>query len=226
MLRRYDPTERLRAPHSMVLRNLIIACLALAGTGCAGTREVAAPVDSGSETVTFLSSATKEEVMDDATAALVSSDFTITLANERLGLLQTDYASVAAVERAYGDSTSSHPALRDLYVRLTVNTESRGEDQVVQFKGSFQRIGPGSAPDRLIGLYWMERLAEDVARRGGGEYAPRVSGEIYARALENTVVPDARRNTSRVGQSMRAVGIVAAVLFAATLLAGVFTPGV
>lgn len=209
----------------MSIRILILSCLAFAWTGCTGPREVAAPVDSGSETVVFLSDASKDRLVDAATAALVGSDFTITLANERLGLLQTDYASISGLERAYGDSLSENPALKDLYVRITVNAETRDDGQIVQVKGSFQRLGGGSAPDRLIGLYWMERLAEDIARSTDSEYVARVSTDIYGRALENASLPDPSKRPSRLGQSARAVGIVAAVLFAATLLSGVFSPG-
>lgn len=199
--------------------------LLLLVTGCAGTRELPpAPTEAGTEAVAFLTDATKDEVIDAATAALVGSDFTITIANERLGLLQTDYASVAGIEVAYGDSTSDDPALKSLYVRLTVNAETRDDQRLVQIKGTFQRMGGGTAPDRLIGLYWMERMAAEIARATESDYVPRVSDEIYTQALENATIPTGTQSRSRFGQSAKALGIVAAVLFAATLLAGVFSP--
>ena len=205
-------------------RSSILILLLLAATGCAGTREIPAPYEAGTEAVAFVTNATKDQVIDAATTALVGSDFTITIANERLGLLQTDYASVAGIEAAFGDSTSGDPALKSLYVRLTVNAESRDDQRLVQIKGTFQRMDGGTAPDRLIGLYWMERMAGEMARATDSEYIPRVSDEIYAKALENANIPGPMTNRSRFGQSAKAVGIVAAVLFAATLLAGVFSP--
>ena len=194
--------------------------------GCAGTRNVATtPVDVGVETVAFATEAEQVAVLDEATAVLIAHDFTITLANERLGLLQTDYASVATVEALRPDTTDAHPALDNLYMRLTVNTVDRNGVRHVQLKGNFQRLAGGSAPDRLIGLYWMERLAGDMAAGLDADYVDRVSSETYDQALANAVLPGQKPPRSeQMNRGLRAVGIVSAVLFAATLAAGVLAP--
>lgn len=194
-------------------------------SGCAATNPTTTPVDAGVETVVFTTEAERVTVVDVATALLVQHDFTITLANERLGLLQTDYASVSGIAAMRPDTALGHVALQDLYVRLTVNSEDRNGIQVVQVKGNFQRMAGGSAPDRLIGLYWMEQLTSDMARALDADYVARVSDEIYDQALTNVALPT--RSQSRSGQinkGLRAVGIVGAILFAATLAASTFAP--
>lgn len=194
-------------------------------SGCAATSPTTTPVDAGVETVVFTTEAERVTVVDVATALLVQHDFTITLANERLGLLQTDYASVSGIAAMRPDTALGHVALQDLYVRLTVNSEDRNGIQVVQVKGNFQRMAGGSAPDRLIGLYWMEQLTSDMARALDADYVARVSDEIYDQALTNVALPT--RSQSRSGQinkGLRAVGIVGAILFAATLAASTFAP--
>lgn len=194
-------------------------------SGCAATSPTTTPVDAGVETVVFTTEAERVTVVDVATALLVQHDFTITLANERLGLLQTDYASVSGIAAMRPDTGLGHVALEDLYVRLTVNSEDRNGIQVVQVKGNFQRMAGGTAPDRLIGLYWMEQLTSDMARALDADYVARVSDDIYDQALTNVALPT--RTQSRSGQinkGLKAVGIVGAILFAATLAASTFAP--
>jgi outer membrane murein-binding lipoprotein Lpp len=193
--------------------------------GCASTGSVSAPVDSGVETVAFTTDALRVDVVDAATAVLVQHDFTITLANERLGLLQTDYASVHGIEAMRADSGRGDPALSDLYMRLTVNAEDRDGVRYVQVKGNFQRMRGGQAPDRLIGLYWMERLVADMAEGLDAEYIARVSNNTYDQALGNAALPSGNVSSSaRLTRGLRAVAIVGAVLFAVTLAVGVFQP--
>jgi outer membrane murein-binding lipoprotein Lpp len=193
--------------------------------GCASTSGVSAPVDTGVETVAFTTDALRVDVIDVATAVLVQHDFTITLANERLGLLQTDYASVSGIEAMRADSGRGDAALADLYIRMTVNAEDRGGVRYVQVKGNFQRMRGGQAPDRLIGLYWMERLVADLADGLDAEYIARVSNETYDQALGNAALPSSRDSQAgQVTRGLRAVAIVGAVLFAVTLAVGVFQP--
>jgi hypothetical protein len=181
-------------------------------------------VDSGVESIAFTTEADRIAVVDAATAVLVQHDFTITLANERLGLLQTDYASVANIEALRPDMEEATDEIADLYMRLTVNAEERGDVRYVQIKGNFQRMGRGRAPDRLIGLYWMEQLASDIAQDIGTPYAETVSAETYAQALGNADLPTSSQGNEQVRKGLRALGIVSAVLFAVTLAAGVLQP--
>ncbi|MBO6574236.1 MAG: hypothetical protein JJ896_02375 [Rhodothermales bacterium] len=193
--------------------------------GCSSAARVAVPRDAGVETVAFTTDAEQIDVVDVATAVLVAHDFTITLANERLGLLQTDYTSVAGIEAMRADSGLAHPALNELYMRLTVNADDRGDVRFVQIKGNFQRMQDGQAPDGLMGLYWMERLADDMARELGSDYLQRVSAETYNQALANADLPgQSAGRQDQLGSGLRAVGIVGAILFAATLAAGVLSP--
>ncbi|MFT4603441.1 MAG: hypothetical protein ACI9W4_000155 [Rhodothermales bacterium] len=193
--------------------------------GCMSTSQVATPVDAGVETVAFTTTADRVTVVDVATALLVHHDFTITLANERLGLLQTDYASVGQVEAMRPDTGRAHIALNDLYMRLTINSESRDGIQVVQIKGNFQRMAGGRAPDGLIGLYWMEQLGSDMARALDADYVARVSPEIYDHALASASLPTPNSSKKdQINRGLKAVGIVGAILFAATLAASSFAP--
>jgi hypothetical protein len=190
------------------------------------TNRVAAPADAGVETVAFTTDADRVTIIDVATAVSVQHDFTITLANERLGLLQTDYASISGIEAMRADTGRADPALEDLYIRITVNADDRDGVRFVQIKGNFQRMNGGRAPDGLIGLYWMERLVLDIADGLDAPYSPRVSAETYQQALENVQIPsdeDAGRK-AQLNKGLRAVGIIAAILFAVTLAAGVFAP--
>lgn len=210
-------------PLKALSTSLLLALLVLAG--CTTARPVATPVDAGVETVVFTTDADRVSVVDVATAVLVQHDFTITLANERLGLLQTDYASVAGIEAMRPDTGRSHVALDDLYMRMTVNSEDRDGIQMVQIKGNFQRMAGGQAPDRLIGLYWMEQLASDMARGLDADYVTRVSDDIYVQALDNASLPSSPTDRSaQVNKGLKAVGIVGAILFAATLAASTFAP--
>ncbi|NNE71912.1 MAG: hypothetical protein HKN29_16325 [Rhodothermales bacterium] len=203
----------------------ILTLAALLVSGCAASNPVATPVDAGVETVVFTTESERVTVVDVATALLVQHDFTITLANERLGLLQTDYASVAGIAAMRPDTGLGHVALEDLYVRLTVNSEDRDGIQIVQVKGNFQRMAGGRSPDRLIGLYWMEQLTSDMARALDADYVARVSDEIYDQALSNVALPTpAESRSGQINKGLRAVGIVGAILFAATLAASTFAP--
>ncbi len=205
--------------------SLIVLCLS-ALAGCTTANQIAAPVDTGVETVAFTTSEDRVAIIDAATTVLVQHDFTITLANERLGLIQTDYASVARIEALRADTGNADPALDDLYLRMTVNAEDRDGVRFVQIKGNFQRMQGGSAPDRLIGLYWMERLAMDIAADLDAPYTQRVSAETYQQALENARLPTENKDDrkAQLGKGLKAVAIVAAILFAVTLAAGVFAP--
>jgi hypothetical protein len=194
-------------------------------TGCTSTRPSATPPAALSERVAFTTSADRVQVVDQATAALVAHNFTITLVNERIGLLQTDYVPLTALRPMVGDSLLQRPGMADLLMRVTLNTESGEGATQVQMQGTFQRLGRGPASaDPLIGLYGLEQVAQEVARSLNARYTPQVTNEVYQRALlgGGTASLTPRAHLSR---AMRAVGIVAAVLFATTLAISGFGPG-
>lgn len=194
-------------------------------TGCASTRQQAPPPAALSERVAFTTSADRVQVVDQATAALVAHNFTITLVNERIGLLQTDYVPLTALRTAVGDSLLQHPGMADLMMRVTLNTEPGAGTTQVQMQGTFQRIGrSATGSDLLIGLYGLEQVAQDVARSLNARYIPQVTHEVYQRALHGEG-PMSQTPQAKLSRAMRAVGIVAAVLFAATLAISGFGPG-
>jgi len=197
--------------------------------GCA-PRPVTNPAMSGAstrvETVAFTTDSSRVHVLDVATSVLVGGDFTITLANERLGLVQTDYIPLQVLRSAYPDSIEAPAArLSELLMRVTVNAEQRGDLSFVQMKGSLQRIsGRDSPSDRMIGLYWLERLGREVTDEIGVEYVQQLSDSTYAEVVSRPVSPEEGSEESGARRAAKAAGIVVAVLFALTLAVGAFSP--
>ena len=197
------------------------------GAGCR-TAQTAAPVENRTfvESVAFTTDMSRIRAVDSGTSALVSSNFSITLANDRIGLIQTDYVPVAVVREALIETTAvTSRALDDLLMRITVNAEERDRTTFVQVKGSFQRIGGApTANDEIVGLYWMERVTDRMARGVNATYRPQVSDSVYAHVLSQSGDTDSS-NTSGLRRPVKAIGLVAAALFAMTLLLGTFGPG-
>lgn len=177
--------------------------------GCAATRPPA-PVTPAP--VAFTTTAAREAVLDAATTLLVAQHFTLTLANDRVGLLQTDYLPMSALP-----ADSLPPAPGSYLMRVTVTVEPRGAERYVQLAGAVQRTGRSTPGDAVMVRYRLERLAAALAGAVGASYTPQVSAEAYAAA--------ATPPRSRFGGAARAVGIVTAVLFASTLAVGALGPG-
>lgn len=179
------------------------------------------------ETVAFTTTHDRLDVLDTATSVLVGSNFTITLANERLGLLQTDYVSLVTASEALADTVDYSPdRLRNLVMRVTLNAEDRGETTFVQLKGSFQRLsGTPRVGDDLIGLFWLERVGRRIATPLDVEYRQQLADSTYAELLGAPVEQTtATGRTADVKRAGKAVGILIAVLFALTLAVGAFGP--
>lgn len=199
--------------------------------GCA-PRQAAVSTGTGGtgahvETVAFTTTHDRLDVLDSATSVLVGSNFTITLANERLGLLQTDYVPLEIVQQALADSVRySTDRLRNLVMRITINAEDRSETSYVQIKGSFQRLsGTPQVGDALIGLYWLEQVGRRVATPLDVKFVQQLPDSTYASILAApTPTSPASQKKEGVQRAAKAAGILVAVLFALTLAVGAFGP--
>lgn len=197
--------------------------------GCV-PRPVAVPVSAASgthvETIAFTTTHDRIDVLDAATSVLVSSNFTITLANERLGLMQTDYVPLSLVQDALADTIRvRNNRLNDILMRITLNADPRGETTFVQVKGTFQKVtGAPVSSDNLIGLYWLERVGKEMAGSLEVPYVQQLPDSTYVRALGETAPATTSSRTSGVRNAARAAGILIAVLFALTLAVGAFGP--
>lgn len=190
------------------------------------TPEPAAPAPLAVETVAFTTPAPQADVLDAATLALVANNFSITLANERLGLLQTDYLPLSNLLSAQADTLTNPALLERFLIKLTLHTEDRAGVQHVQVKGTFQRVGAARDADNLLGLYWLERITEDVADALEAPFPLRITDELYIEALGEA--PTARTNQqtgrTRLQSAFIAAGFVFGALFVLTLLTGALLP--
>ncbi len=204
---------------------LVLAVVLL--SGCMNTRQnsVTTPQNT-TETVAFTAPHERLDVVDAATATLIANNFSITLANERLGLLQTEYLPLSALPVAYLDTLNQDVDLDKILMRIAINTTVREGETLVQLKGTFQRLGPtGGVNDNLIGLYWLESVADEMARSLDADYMPQITGGLYAEAVGGTASGGAPADARpSLGRSTKALGIVGIVLFSVTMLAGAFGP--
>lgn len=177
------------------------------------------------ETVAFTSMADREAIVDHAISTLVASNFTITLANDRLGLIQTDYLSTATIQQALADSLAPVQDLENLLMKVSVNAQSSDETVFVQIKGTFQRINGAPRPnDNLIGLYWLEQLAAQMAAGVEAPYTHQLTDATYHQMVTEQTTTAKNRNNTGFRGAVKVGGILVAVLFAVTLAAGAFGP--
>lgn len=221
----------------------LVAGLLLVATGCSALGN--SPINildrgpdypltpSITESVAFTTTAARLDAIDAATIVLVTNNFSITLANERLGLLQTDYLSLRTLQQTQVDTVGYAPVLEQMLMKITINIDDRGEARYVQVKGTFQRVGDATQADNLIGLYWLERIAQDIADAIDARYLPQVTDHVYGLALEgqlrsngsgngeNGTDADGRPSAGeQVKRGITALGIVALSLFLISLLLG------
>ena len=203
---------------------LLAACLFAAGCTTVRRGTPTPPVPLADETAAFTVDADPVAVLDAATVTLVNNNFTITLANERIGLLQTEYVSLARVQAARPDSLAVE-GLGALQMRVTVTVQERGGARLLQVKGSFQRTGRTTEADDLVARYWLERITQDLAAALGASYQPRITDAAYAQAVRQGEADDTPAASVAGSSAVRAIAIVAVLLFVATLVTGVFSPG-
>ncbi len=191
--------------------------------GCAQTQRATAPPRTHVETVAFTTTTNRVSIIDVATSVLATSNFSITLANDRIGLLQTDYVPISSIQSVFADSISGLPVGDDILMRVTVNAEDQGESNYVRIKGSFRSVSRTGDSISLIGLFWLERVTKRMAGTLDVAYTPQLSDSIYLQAL--AAAADETPPRHKWSSAARALGIVVAVLFAATLMISTFGPG-
>jgi len=195
--------------------------------GCAQTR-VATPVPSRNhiESVAFTSTASRVDIIDQATSTLVSSNFSITLANDRIGLVQSDFVSISTVEQALADTLDFISDHDNLLMRVAVNAEERDETVFVSVKGTFQRVsGASRSTDNLIGLYWLEQLAEEMATGVDAQFTHQLSDSTYVQILGESSLAVEEPKSPGLGGAVKAGGIILAILFVVQLASGAFGAG-
>jgi len=194
--------------------------------GCSGANRSARQTSPlHDENTAFNTSAELVDVLDVATVVFVNNNYSIAMANERIGLVQTDYVSLGNLQTARPDSLIRTPLVNRITMRITLNVEERAGSRLVQLRGAYQRDGARAEVDNVLARFWLERITQDIAESLEESFRPRISLSDYAEAVQEvesqqSETPDFMRNNV-----VRAVGITALVLFAVTLIAGVFSPG-
>lgn len=210
-------------------RFLTATCLvvtwSLLVAGCTTPRRTATPaVSDHVETVAFTSMADRVDIVDQATSALVSSNFAITLANDRIGLVQSDFIPLSRVQSALADSLPPQADFSNILVRVAVNAERGTETKYVQVKGTFQRIaGMPRTTDDLIGLYWLEQLTARMADGVDATFVHQVSDSTYVRLLGDSA-PQTEKKSPGISGALKVAGVLIAVLFVVQLASGAFGP--
>ncbi len=194
--------------------------------GCTAPRTATTPVQVDHvETVAFTSMAERVDIVDQATSALISSNFAITLANDRIGLVQSDFVPLSRVQQALADTLDPVPDFSNILMRVAVNAERGDETKFVQVKGTFQRIGgTARSTDDLIGLYWLEQLTSKIASGIDAPFSHQVSDSTYVQLLAEGSAPIEEDESPGIGGAIKVVGILLAVLFVVELASGAFGP--
>jgi len=175
--------------------------------------------------VVFTSMADRVDIVDQATSTLVGANFSITLANDRIGLVQSDFVPLSRVQRALADTLALQSDLDNILVRVAVNAERGEETKYVQVKGTFQRIaGTPRNTDDLIGLYWLEQLADQMATGVDAPFVHQVSDSTYAQLLATGSSPAEEEKSPGFSGALKVAGVLFAVLFVVTLASGAFGP--
>lgn len=208
------------------IASLLSFSLLLAGCTQARYASDVSPNRTMVESVAFTSMADRESIVDHAISTLVAGNFSITLANDRLGLIQTDYVNLASLQMALADSLAPVRDLANLLMKVSVNAQSSNETVFVQVKGTFQRIdGSPRSADNLIGLYWLEQLTQQMA---GGVEAPfkhQLTDSTYTQLVSEAQTSQKNKNNTGFRGALKVGGILLAILFAVTLAADSFGPG-
>ncbi|MDA0683429.1 MAG: hypothetical protein O2797_06810 [Bacteroidetes bacterium] len=194
--------------------------------GCTTTRAPSSVATAEKvETIAFTSMADRIDIVDQATSTLIRANFAITLANDRIGLVQSDYIPLSSVQASLADTLAPVADFKNLLMRVAVNAERGEETKFVQVKGTFQRIaGVPKQTDELIGLYWLEQLASNMAEGVDAPFAHQVSDSTYQQLLGQVANPVEETKSPGVGGAIKVVGVLVAVLFVVQLASGAFGP--
>jgi len=196
--------------------------------GCTSSRTVTPTGAIGTdyvESVAFTSMAERVDIVDQATSTLVSANFAITLANDRIGLVQSDFIPISAVQAAVADTLDPVADLSNILMRVAINAERGDETKYVQVKGTFRRIAGAARPtDDLIGLYWLEQVAAQVADGVDANFAHQLSDSTYSTLILDAAAPVEEEESPGVMGAIKVGGVILAVLFVVQLASGAFGP--
>lgn len=215
----------------MIRRSLVrpIACMmawSLLVAGCTSTRPVSTPAQVDHvESVAFTSMAERVDIVDQATSALVASNFSITLANDRIGLVQSDFVPLSQVQLALADTLDPVPDFSNILMRVAVNAERGDETKYVQVKGTFQRIaGVPRSTDDLVGLYWLEQLTDRIASGVDAPFTHQVSDSTYVQLLASSAPEQESDESPGFSGALKVAGVLVVILFVVELASGAFGP--
>lgn len=194
--------------------------------GCASTRPASTPVQVDHvESVAFTSMAERVDIVDQATSALVTSNFAITLANDRIGLVQSDFVPLSQVQQALADTLDPVPDFSNILMRVAVNAERGDETKYVQVKGTFQRIaGIPQSTDDLVGLYWLEQLTDRIASGVDAPFTHQISDSTYVQLLSSGMPEQEADESPGLSGALKVAGVLVVILFVVELASGAFGP--
>ena len=197
-----------------------VLCASLLVSGCASIQLNSGPSQLPDESVSLITTLAQESVFDAATLVFLNHNFAVELSNERIGVLQTDYLPLTAVEATLPDSLRAGGRIKGLEMRITLNLQERADDNLVRLRASVQRTnGRAAEADKLIARYWLEHVAFALASELDTTFHRNVSRRDYVAATEtrNAAIPSSR--------IVRGGAIILIALFVATLISGVLSPG-
>lgn len=194
--------------------------------GCSSTRTATTPVQVDHvETVAFTSMAERVDIVDQATSALVGANFAITLANDRIGLIQSDFVPLSRVQQALADTLAPEADFSNILMRVAVNAERGDETKYVQVKGTFQRIaGTPRSTDDLVGLYWLEQLTDRIATGIDAPFAHQISDSTYVQLLSSSAPEMETDENPGISGALKVAGALVVILFVVELASGAFGP--
>ena len=123
-------------------------------------------------------------------------------------------------------NAEDNAALDQLMMKVTLNTEARGDGQLVQLVGTFQRTGSSPTADNLIGLYWLERLGESIAAETQAPFVASVTDEIYADALAGNIEQMRQEEEAKFNprRALVAAAVIVGVVFVVSLIGTATAP--
>ncbi|MEX0746766.1 MAG: hypothetical protein WD275_02120 [Rhodothermales bacterium] len=196
-----------------------IVTASIFSAGCATLQPNTAPSQLPDEAVVFVARGESEQVFDAATLVFLNHNFSIALENDRIGILQTEYLAIPALQATQPDSLHVDGRIEGLEIRLTMNLDQRADDNLIRLRASVRRVrGRADEADNVIARYWLEHMASQLAEGLDSTFEREVSRRMYLDAVRSR---GAALPSSRI---LRAGAIVVIGLFVASLLSGVLGP--
>ncbi|GEM_PF-6784590 len=180
-------------------------------SGCAGLQRTREP-SSYTESTALLTDNLSREVLEEATSVLLNHNLPLAVVNERLGFIQTEYVP------AYMVDTSLTRAGNAVQVKFSLHVDSLLGRRRTQFKAFTRALHSSYAP--LITRYLLDQITAEVAQKLDVPYRPRVSRKELEPVLQRLAREQEKQ--PHFQQGIRAIGVIAGVLFLVSLLSGAF----